>query len=139
MFGAVTDRTCVVIPSKPHPDLTPHQVIQAQLEALRRNDDPHPDAGIATAFGFASRANRQATGPVARFARLLKNPHYRPMLGHSAAQLGPTQVDGDIARVQVVLLGGDGRMMAYDFTLSRDEPTRCWLTDSVMVAPVEVA
>ena len=128
-----------LLPLTPHPDLTPQQVIAAQLEALRHNDDPGPDAGIATAFGFASAANRRATGPVARFAQLLKNPLYRPMLGHASAQFGPTQQDGDIARTQVVLFGGDGQVMAYDFTLSRDATTGCWLTDSVMVAPVEIA
>jgi len=125
--------------STPHPDLTPRQVVELQLEALRRNDDPQPDSGIATAFGFASPANRQATGPVARFARMLKNPMYRPMLGHSSAQFGPIRVEGDVARTQVVLFGGDGRMTAYDFTLSLDKSSRCWLTDSVMLAPAEVA
>ena len=123
----------------PHQDLTPRQVIAAQLAALRRNDDPHPDAGIAIAFGFASRANQQATGPIARFIRLLKNPIYLPMLNHSTAEFGPTQVESDVARTQVILLGGDGRMVAYDFTLSRDQTTHCWLTDSVMLAPVEIA
>lgn len=135
----MTDRIFVVTPLTPHPDLTPQQVVEAQLAALRNNDDPHPDAGIETTFGFASRANREATGPVGRFIHLLKNPSYRPMLGHSVAQFGPIQVTGDIARTQVVLFGGDGRVMAYDFTLSRDETTRCWLTDSVMLAPIEVA
>ena len=123
----------------PHPDLTPRQVVAVQLEALRANDDPHPDAGIATTFGFASEANRRVTGPVARFANMLHNPAYRPMLNHSSAQSGPMQVEGDVARTQVVLLGGDGRLVAYDFTLSRDPATGCWLTDSVLLAPVEVA
>ena len=123
----------------PHPDLTPRQVIKLQLDALRDNDRPHRDAGIATAFGFASAANRRATGPVARFASMLRNPLYGPMLGHTSAEFGPVQVDGEVARAQVVLLGGDGRLVAYDFTLSRDPATRCWLTDSVMLAPVEVA
>lgn len=122
----------------PHPDLTPRQVVVAQLEALQRNDD-RTDAGIATTFGFASEANRRATGPVARFAAMLRSTAYRPMLNHSSAQFGPTQVEGDVARTQVVLLGGDGRLVAYDFTLSRDPATGCWLTDSVLLAPVEVA
>ncbi len=126
-------------PSIPHPDLTPQKVVELQLEALRRNDDPSPDSGIATAFGFASPANRRATGPVARFAQMLKNPMYRPMLGLSSAQFGPIQVEDGVARTQVVLFGGDGRMVAYDFTLSLDPSTRCWMTDSVMLAPVEVA
>ena len=129
----------VVKSPTPHPDLTPRQVVAAQLEALRNNDAPHPDSGIATAFEFASAANRRATGPVARFARLLKNPLYRTMLGHSSAQFGPIQVEGNVARTQVVLFGGDGRIVVYDFTLSLDESTRCWLTDSVLPARTDLA
>ena len=124
-------------PLIPHPDLTPGQVVSIQLAALRANDDPYPDAGIATAFGFASPANRQMTGPVARFASMLKSSLYRPMLGHTSAQFGPVQVDKEVARTQVVMFGGDGRVVAYDFTLSRDPATHCWLTDSVMLAPVD--
>ena len=126
------------VPS-PSPDLTPRQVVRAQLDALRRNDDPEPDAGIATAFGFASAANRAVTGPLPRFATMLRNPLYRPMLGHASADFGPVQVDGDVARVQVVLIGNEGRVAAYDFTLSKDEDTGCWLTDGVMLAVPEMA
>jgi len=123
----------------PSPELTPRQVVRAQLDALRRNDDPHPDAGIATAFGFASAANRSVTGPLARFAKMIRNPLYRPMIGHASADFGPVRVDGERAQVQVVLIGGDGRVAAYDFTLSRDEDTGCWLTDGVMLAQPEMA
>ena len=70
---------------------------------------------------------------------MLKNPLYRPMLDHASAEFGPVQSDGDVARVQVVLFGRSGEVAAYDFTLSRDEETECWLTDGVMLAPVELA
>lgn len=59
------------MPPTPHPTLTPRQVVGLQLEAPGRNDDP--DAGVASA------ANRRATGPVARFAALLRNPTDRPI------------------------------------------------------------
>jgi hypothetical protein len=114
-------------------------VVRIQLEALRRNNQPTPDAGIATAFRFASAANRQATGPLERFAQMLHNPLYLPMLGLAGADFGPTIVEGDEARVQVVLFGGDGRIAAYDFTLGLDPETGCWLTDGVMLAPAELA
>lgn len=122
----------------PSPDLSPRAVVRIQLEALRRNDDPGPDAGIATTFGFASAANRRATGPLRRFARMLRNPLYAPMIGHASAEFGPVQVEGQVARLQVVLFGGDGQVAAYDFTLSRDEDTGCWLTDGVALDSVEM-
>ena len=123
----------------PSPEFSPLQVVRIQLEALRRNDSPAPDAGIATAFRFASGANRQATGPLRRFARMLKNSLYAPMIGHTSAEFGPVQAEGEVARVQVVLFGGDGQVAAYDFTLSRDDGTGCWLTDGVALSPVEMA
>jgi hypothetical protein len=123
----------------PNPDLSPGEVVRLQLDALRRNGELGRDAGIATAFRFASTANRAATGPLERFAEMLKNSLYRPMLDHASAEFGPVQSEGDVARVQVVLFGRKGEVAAYDFTLSRDEETACWLTDGVMLAPVEMA
>ena len=123
----------------PNPDLSPREVVRIQLEALRRNGELGQDSGIATVFRFASAANQAVTGPLERFVEMLKNPLYRPMLDHSSAEFGPVQSEGDIARVQVVLFGRMGEVAAYDFTLSKDEDTGCWLTDAVLLAPVEMA
>jgi Domain of unknown function (DUF4864) len=123
----------------PNPDLSPREVVRLQLDALGRNGELGGDEGIATAFRFASPANRAVTGPLGRFVEMLKNPLYRPMLDHASARFGPVQDDGDVARLQVVLFGRNGEVAAYDFTLSRDEETDCWLTDGVMLAPVEMA
>ncbi len=123
----------------PDPSLTAGQVVRAQLDALRRNDHPRADAGIEAAFRFASEANRAVTGPVERFARMLRNPTYRPMIGHASAELGPVSTEGDVARVQVVLFGALGEVVAYDFTLSRDPSTGCWATDSVVPSASDLA
>ncbi len=123
----------------PGPVLTPRDVVKIQVEALRLNEELGNDQGIAIAFRFASPANREVTGPVDRFATLLRNPLYRPMLDHAASRLGPTHMDGDIARVQAVLFGRNGEVAAYDVTLSKDEETGSWMTDSVMLSPVEMA
>lgn len=124
---------------QPSPALSPSQAVRIQLEALRRNDEPSAGAGIATTFRFASAANRAATGPLERFAKMLQNPLYRPMIDHASAEFGPVDVEGGVARIQVVLFGRGGEVAAYDFTLSKDDDTGCWLTDSVMLAPVERA
>ncbi len=123
----------------PSPELSPRQVVRIQLEALRRNGELGDDVGIAITFRFASEANRRATGPLAKFARMLRNPLYLPMLDHSSTAIGPTHVDGRVARLQVVLFGRAGEVAAYDFTLCRDERTDCWMTDAVALSPVESA
>jgi hypothetical protein len=125
--------------AQPDPDLSPRQVVKIQVQALGRNRELGGDEGIAIAFRFASEANRQVTGPLERFASMLRNPLYGPMIDHTSAQFGPTHVDGDVARIQVVLVGRNGEVAAYDFTLSKDDRTDCWLTDGVMLAPVETA
>ena len=124
---------------RPNPDLSPMEVVRLQLDALRRNGELGGDVGIAVAFGFASPANRAVTGPLPRFVGMLKNPLYRPMIDHASARFGPVQVNGDVARLQAVLFGRSGEVAAYDFTLSKDAETGCWLTDGVMLAPIEMA
>ena len=53
---------------QPSPLLTPEQVLTNQILALRRNDD----AGIELCFNFASPANKEMTGPAARFAMMIR-------------------------------------------------------------------
>jgi hypothetical protein len=54
----------------PDPDDGPGSALVRQLDALASNDDPVPDAGIETAYDFASPANRRRTaaGPAATTA-----------------------------------------------------------------------
>jgi Domain of unknown function (DUF4864) len=122
-------------PKHPAPALSPSQVVGIVLHALQHNDDPRPDAGIATTFEFASPANREETGPLERFALMIKNPDYRPMLGFRSASRGPIQIDGNHARQRVVLVGRDGSEVTYMFLLSKqaDGPyAHCWMTDGVI-------
>ena len=56
----------------PSPDLSPEDVVRIQVEALQRNDEPSPDAGIEAAFRFASPSNRRATGPLGRFSEMVR-------------------------------------------------------------------
>ena len=119
----------------PAPTLSPGQVVTIVLNALQHNDDPQPDAGIATTFEFASPANREETGPLRRFALMIKNPAYRPMLGFRSATRLPIEIDGSRARQRVVIIGRDGSQVTYVFLLSKqsDGPyANCWMTDGVI-------
>lgn len=125
---------------KPDPKLTPEEVITIQLEALRDNDKPEKDSGIARAFEFASPGNRAATGPLDNFIQLVKSPAYRPMLNHRRVERGQIRVLGDEARQRVTLTDARGRRITYIFVLSKqqDEPyAGCWMTDSVIRVPAD--
>ncbi len=119
----------------PNPDLMPDRVIEIQLEALQHNDVPTRDAGIATTFGFASPGNRKATGPLDRFAQIVKGPGYRPMIGHRIAGYGKLTVAGDTASRRVTIVADDGKAYEYEFRLSKDPESRCWFTDGVVPIP----
>ena len=121
---------------RPDPRYSPEQVIGFQLSALRDNDVPAPNAGIATAFAFASPANREAMGPLDRFVELVKSPSYRPLVHHLRAERGPLRVDGNEAEQQVTVIGLTGERVSYLFTLTRQPQgapcAGCWMTDGVM-------
>lgn len=119
----------------PSPDLAPEEVVRIQVEALQTNDEPEDDAGIATAFRFASPENQAATGPLDRFTEMVKGPVYRDMLGFERATYSEMRVQGDEAAQRVVLEHADGRRAAYVFGLSRQrggECDGCWMTDAVI-------
>jgi hypothetical protein len=116
----------------PHPDLSPRDVVTAQLAAMQNNDEPAADHGIAQAYQFASPGNRAVTGPLERFVGLVKNPIYRPLLNHRRAELGMGFQHGDDAWQEVLIVDETGRRIVYEFGLSRIAETGCWMTDSVM-------
>jgi hypothetical protein len=118
----------------PAPGLSPEDVVAIQLDALRHNDTPSRDAGIATTFRFASPANRVATGPLDHFADLVKTSAYRAMINHRRVERGPMHIDGDDARQRVVVYSATGARVAYMFFLSRQHGgpyDGCWMTDGV--------
>lgn len=124
----------------PSPDLSPEEVVRIQVEALQRNDEPTPDAGIEAAFRFASPSNRQATGPLARFSRMIRGG-YSDMLGFVRAEYGAIRVDGRQAVQPVTLVQADGRRVTYVFGLSRQQGgpyDGCWMTDGVAEQPASV-
>ncbi|MEF8819210.1 MAG: DUF4864 domain-containing protein [Haloferacaceae archaeon] len=120
----------------PDPGYDPERVVAIQLDALATNDDPVENAGIKTAYNFASPANRRATGPLDRFVAMVTNPRYGPMVDHVEATTGPLERDGDEAEQRVTLTGPEGRTVTYGFGLSRQSGgawADCWLTDRVLV------
>lgn len=125
----------------PTPRLSPAEVVRIQLEALRANDAT--DRGIAVCFRFASPANKRATGPLARFARMIKDGPYALMLRYRSAELAPVEVRGDAA-LQRVTLVGPTEVVTYLFVLARQGEADCpgccpgcWMTEAVLVERVE--
>jgi hypothetical protein len=121
--------------TQPSPDLTPDQVVQVQMEAMKHNDRPARDVGIAKVFKFASPGNREQTGPLEKFTAMVKNPVYGPMLNCKSVRYGPVEIDNGQAHQLVKVTDAGGQEAWYIFILSKqtDAPYKdCWMTDGVI-------
>lgn len=121
---------------QPTPELTPSEVVRIQLDALQHNDQPGSEDGVKTAWNFASPGNKQATGPLPRFIRMVHNPTYEQMIDHRQHRLGQLKlVNQRIAVVNAILTAADGTPAYFQFQLSRQEGgpyDGCWMTDAVL-------
>ena len=112
----------------PATDLEPDTVVGVQLSALAAGD-------VAGVWAFASPGNREAVGPLERFADLLRNPLYAPLLGHASAVLGESVREAGDARVEVLVHGAAGEVASYTWVLSVQAGgpwDGCWMTDGVL-------
>lgn len=115
----------------PTPELSPREVVQIQLQAFGNNNAE--DEGIEIGFRFASPQNRRRTGPLPRFAAMLKGPAYGVMLEHDRAEYAELLVRDGLALQRVQLIRGD-TVAVYDFYLRRQnisECQGCWMTEAV--------
>ncbi len=121
--------------TQPGPSLSPQDVVSIQIEALGNNDTPYKDRGIEVTFNFASPANKRMTGPLARFKAMVRGPTYGPMIDHRGARFENLVVEGDSARIDVVLTSKEGVYLGYRFFLSRQHGNAyegSWMTDAVV-------
>ena len=121
--------------TEPDPSLSPQDVVSIQIEALQNNDIPYEDRGIEVTFNFASPANQRMTGPLERFKEMVRNPVYGPMINHRDAKYENLVVEGEFARIDVVLISKEGEYLGYRFILSRqhgNEYEGSWMTDAVI-------
>jgi len=123
------------IPTEPAPGLGPAEAVRAQLAALQNNDEPSTDHGVRVAFRFASPENREVTGPLPRFSRMLRNKTYGPLMNHRSHWLGELRQGDGTAQQRVTVIGPNGERARYIFVLSRQAGPPCegcWMTDSVI-------
>ncbi len=121
--------------TQPDPSLSPQDVVSIQVEALGNNDTPYKDRGLEVTFNFASPANKLMTGPLERFKVMVRNPTYGPMIDHRGAKFEMPVVEGNSARIDVILTSKEGVYLGYRFFLSRqhgNEYEGSWMTDAVI-------
>ncbi len=124
----------------PSPHLSPKQVVEVQLRALARDAEWGGDLALSHVFRFASPANRAQTGPLPRFAAMVRGG-YGALVNHARADIGPLVPHHGAALFPVEVEDAAGNRRSFVWVLSRqtEGPDRdCWLTDAVFPANPEM-
>jgi hypothetical protein len=112
----------------------PGEAIQAVTAALRNNNSPMPNAGIFTAFQFASPANHASTGSYGSFLMIAKTADYAPMLHDNPHELTGLVVSGDHAEQILRVKSKQGGVASYKFVVARQNDGG-WMVDGVIRVP----
>lgn len=98
---------------KPESSMSPAEVISIQLNALKNNNSPEEDYGIAQTWEFAHPINRMMTGPLSQFTLMIKSPSYRHLLNHRSHDLQQIEMDESRALFAVTLISDDGQVLGH--------------------------
>jgi len=118
----------------PDPALSPAEVVETQLKALQVNDTPETDAGIAQTWAFAHPDNKRVTGPLPRFAGMIKGPMYRLLLNHQSHEIEEVSSTDDQAVFAVTVTGESGKAVIYQWRVAKvaeGEHAGAWMTTAV--------
>ena len=118
----------------PNPDIAPVEVIAIQLNGLQYNDSPEIDAGIRQTWAFAHPRNRAMTGPLHRFANMLKGPGYDMMLYHASHQIVPANSGDGWRQFDVFMESGNGKLLQFAWIVEKvteGQYKDCWMTVAV--------
>ena len=124
---------------RPDPSLSPKDVVQIVMNALKNNDLPRKNNGVKITFSFASPANKRNTGPFKRFDIMIRGQTYLPMINHRGATYENYNVTGARANIDVILISSTGKTFGYRFRLTRQNGNKyegSWMTDAV--TPIQV-
>jgi len=118
----------------PNPLYLPKHVVEIQLNSLQQNDFPSPDFGIAQTWAFAHPDNKRVTGPLARFAAMIKGPGYYLMIGHREHTIKPVVQTADHALFAVSIIAATGQSASFKWGVSKvlsGVHSGSWMTTTV--------
>ena len=131
---AMTARSWAADVLMPHPALSPEEVVTIQLTALQANDIPETDAGIAQTWAFAHPDNKRMTGPLPRFAQMIKGPQYRMLLDHRSHEVREVSRTDNQAVFAVTVTSETGDVVGYQWSVAKvadGDNAGAWMTIAV--------
>ena len=120
---------------KPNPSLKSIEVVSIQLNALKDNNNPFLNAGVAQTWEFAHPSNRKYTGPLENFTKMMYAPSYVIILNHTDHNIIYVSVRDFIAHYFVEMTDKEGNKFGFTWTLEKvreeSEFKDCWMTTAV--------
>ena len=120
---------------KPNIKLKPFDVVKIQLAALKNNNKPYKNAGIEQTWEFAHPSNKNFTGPLSRFIKLLNDEGYNILLNHIEHEVVEVYKSEKKFIYEVTILDGEKNFFKYNWQiekfLNEGSLNNCWLTTSV--------
>ena len=126
---------------RPDPAIAAGEVVAIQMMGLKHNDLDEPDFGIRQTWAFAHPQNRAITGPLPRFAMMLKGPAYHMLLNHrthsiapAAVAAGQTETGEEWRRFDVLVETETSEIMHFSWVVQKVRDGRfrdCWMTVGV--------
>lgn len=123
------------IVEQPSPALTPHDVVVAQLKALKNNDHPYNNAGLETAYRFASPYQKAENGPFGRYCEMFNNQRYSTLINCQSYFVEKHFANDKKAEYFVFITDAKGEEWVFLFRLSKQDSSPnadLWLTDNVI-------
>ena len=120
---------------KPNIKLKPFDVVKIQLAALKNNNKPYKNAGIEQTWEFAHPSNKNFTGPLSRFIKLLNDEGYNILLNHIEHKVVEVYKSEKKFIYEVTILDREKNFFKYNWQivkfLNGGILNNCWLTTSV--------
>ena len=124
---------------KPPSDIKPSEVIKIQLIGLQKNNQGYKDSGIEQTWNFAHPNNKQVTGPLDNFKRMIKSQSYQMMINHLSHTITKLESTDKWAQFEVIILDKEKIYHKFNWQVEKylsDGPLKdCWLTTMVS-API---
>ena len=119
---------------KPTPNIPPMQVVEVQLFALQSNN-PENDFGIKQTWEFAHPRNKMVTGPIDRFANMMRTPAYNLLLNNKEFETQEIFNNGNNAGIAVRIEATDNKAYGYMWSLEKVKESGplfgSWMTTGV--------
>ena len=120
---------------KPNSSIRPAEVVKIQLLGLQKNNDGFKDSGIEQTWNFAHPSNKEVTGPLDKFKRMIKSDNYQMMIDHLSHTITQVRSGTSWAQFEVIILDKEKIYHKFNWQVEKyteDGPLKnCWLTTMV--------